>query len=111
MGGKTFEATTENFASEVLEARLPVLVDVWAEWCGPCRMVAPIVEAMASEFDGVMKVGKLDADANQDIVIEYGIQSIPTLMLFKGGEMVSRVIGFKPRERLINELELAWHLG
>ncbi len=111
MGGKTFEATTENFASEVLGADTPVLVDFWAVWCGPCKMIAPIVDELASEYDGRLKVGKLDADANPDVIIQYGVLGIPTLMLFNGGEVVSRVTGYKPRERLIDELGLAEQLA
>ena len=111
MGGKTFEATTDNFANEVLGAETPVLVDFWAVWCGPCKMIAPIVDELANEYDGRLKVGKLDADANPDVVIQYGVLGIPTLMLFNGGEVVSRVTGYKPRERLITELGLVEQLA
>ena len=110
MAGKTFEATTDNFASEVLGAKQPVLIDFWAEWCGPCKMIAPIVEQLASDYDGRLKVGKLDADANPDVIIQYGVMGIPTLILFNQGEVVSRVTGYKPRERLIDELGLVEQL-
>ncbi|MDD9956916.1 MAG: thioredoxin [Anaerolineaceae bacterium] len=111
MGSKTFEATTENFASEVLGADTPVLVDFWAEWCGPCKMIAPIVDQLADDYEGRLKVGKLDADANPDVVIQYGVMGIPTLILFNKGEVVNRVTGFKPRERLIDELGLAGQIA
>ncbi|MDE0610467.1 MAG: thioredoxin [Anaerolineaceae bacterium] len=111
MGSKTFEATTENFASEVLGADTPVLVDFWAEWCGPCKMIAPIVDQLADDYEGRLKVGKLDADANPDVVIQYGVMGIPTLILFNKGEVVNRVTGFKPRECLIDELGLAGQIA
>jgi thioredoxin 1 len=104
------EATTANFQSEVLGSETPVLVDFWAEWCGPCRMIAPIVEELAQEYDGKLKVAKLDADANQEVIMDYGVMGIPTLILFKGGEIVGRVTGFKPKERIVAELKIADHV-
>lgn len=111
MGDKTFEATTENFESEVLNSETPVLVDFWAEWCGPCKMIAPIVDEIATEYEGKLRVAKLDADLNQDVLMEYGIMGIPTLILFKGGEAVARVTGYKPKDRIKAELQLLNHVN
>jgi thioredoxin 1 len=92
--------TDANFDTEVLKASTPVLVDFWAPWCGPCRAVAPTVEALASEFTGKLKVVKLNTDEDQEVAIKYGVGSIPTLMVFKNGEMVERVIGNRPKAEL-----------
>ena len=92
--------TDANFETEVLKSGTPVLVDFWAPWCGPCRAVAPIVEAIAQEFDGKVKVVKLNTDEEQEIAIKYGVGSIPTLMVFKNGEMVERVVGNRPKTEL-----------
>src|SRR5262245_2715968 len=92
--------TDANFDSEVLKSNTPVLVDFWASWCGPCRAVAPTVEALANEFGGKLKVVKLNTDEEQEIAIKYGVGSIPTLMVFKNGEMVERVIGNRPKAEL-----------
>lgn len=104
MGGKTFEATTTNFQTEVLESETPVLVDFWAEWCGPCKMIAPIVEQIADEHEGKIKVGKLDADQHQDILMNYRVMSIPTLILFKGGQPVETIVGYQPKDKIVNKL-------
>ncbi|MBZ0295769.1 MAG: thioredoxin [Anaerolineae bacterium] len=111
MGANTFEATTANFQTEVLNSETPVLVDFWAEWCGPCKMVSPIVEEIANEYGGKLRVAKLDADTNQDVIMQYGIMGIPTLILFKGGEAVARVTGYKPKDKITSELGLAKHLN
>lgn len=92
--------TDANFDSEVLRSGTPVLVDFWAPWCGPCRAVAPAVDAIASEFAGKLKVVKLNTDEEQEIAIKYGVVSIPTLMVFKNGEMVERVMGNRPKADL-----------
>ena len=92
--------TDANFDSEVLKAGTPVLVDFWAPWCGPCRAVAPAVDAIASEFSGRVKVVKLNTDEEQQVAIKYGVGSIPTLMVFKNGEMVERVLGVRPKGEL-----------
>jgi thioredoxin 1 len=92
--------TDASFDHEVLKADTPVLVDFWAPWCGPCRAVAPTVEALAQEFGGRLKVVKLNTDEEQGVAIKYGVGSIPTLMVFKNGEMVERVIGNRPRAEL-----------
>lgn len=101
MGENIFEVTEATFDNDVLKSNTPVLVDFWAEWCGPCRMIAPLVDQLAQKYDGRLRVGKLDTDANQEIVMRFGIMGIPTLILFKGGEVAERIIGFKP----MNELE------
>lgn len=105
MGEKTFEVTIENFQVEVLGADQPVLVDFWAEWCGPCKMIAPIVDQLSHEYEGKLRVGKLDADEYPEILQQYGIMGIPTLILFKGGQPVERMVGFKPKNELIARIE------
>ena len=104
MAAATFEVGQDEFQTEVLNSDTPVLVDFWAEWCGPCKMIAPIVDEIATEYNGRLRVAKVDADANQDILINYGIMSIPTLILFKGGEAVERITGFKPKGKIISKI-------
>ena len=107
MAGKApMEVTDANFESEVLQADMPVLVDFWAEWCAPCRMVAPVLEELADEFAGRLKVAKLNVDANRETSAKYEIMSIPTVILFKGGNVVKQVVGALPKESLMKELEL-----
>lgn len=98
------EVTDDTFESEVLQSAEPTLVDFWAAWCGPCRMVAPVVEEIAAEYDGKLRVVKLDVDSNQRTPNRYGIQGIPTLILFKGGAEAARIVGFRPKEALVEEL-------
>jgi thioredoxin 1 len=94
------EFTDANFEAEVLKSDQPVLVDFWAEWCMPCRMLAPTVDQIAEEFAGKAKVGKLDTDANREVAVKYGIHAIPTIILFKDGEPVEKFIGLKNRDEL-----------
>jgi thioredoxin 1 len=106
--GKYIEATEANFEQEVLKSELPVLVDFWAVWCAPCHIIAPIVEELASDKEGKMKVAKVDVDNNQGIAAKYGIRSIPTLMIFKNGEVVDQMIGAVPKSMI--ESKLVKHL-
>lgn len=94
-----------SFENEVVNADKPVLVDFWAEWCGPCRMIAPILEQIAEEYSGGLKITKLDTDNNPQTMMKFGVQSIPTLILFKDGKEVERIIGYQPKERLLNRLK------
>lgn len=97
--------TDSTFATEVLNSELPVLVDFWAPWCGPCRLVAPVVDELATQYNGQLKVVKLNTDDNEAIAREYSIRSIPTLILFKGGEVVDRVIGAVPKTTLATTID------
>ena len=99
--------TDENFAGEVLESDKPVLVDFWAAWCGPCRIVGPIVEELAGEYDGRVKVCKLDVDGAMKTAGEYGIRSIPTLLIFKDGKVADQVIGAVPKGQIVEKVEAA----
>ena len=98
------EFTDANFDQDVLQSDIPVLVDFWAGWCAPCKMIAPIVEEIASEYDGKVKVGKVDVDANPQIAGKYGIRSIPSLLIFKGGELVNQIIGMQPKAAITEKL-------
>ena len=104
---KPIEFTDQNFNLEVLQSDKPVLVDFWAVWCGPCKMIAPIVEELAGEFEGKAKVGKLDVDNNQESAIKYGVRSIPTVLIFKGGKVVDTIIGAVPKVQIKQKLEAA----
>jgi thioredoxin 1 len=94
------EFTDDNFQAEVLQSEKPVLVDFWAPWCGPCKMIGPIIEKLSNELSGTVKIGKLNVDDNPATAQEYGVMSIPTLLLFKGGKVVGTTMGFTPEPRL-----------
>lgn len=96
--------TDQNFDEEIKKATLPVLVDFWAEWCGPCRMMEPHIEALATELDGKVIIGKLDVDANQQTAQKFGVMSIPTTIIFKGGVEAKRMVGYQDRDALIKAL-------
>jgi len=101
----TTQVTEATFAAEVLQSNVPVLVDFWAEWCGPCRAVAPILEEISNEYAAKIKVVKLNTDENSAIAIKYGISSIPTLNVFVGGQVVKSIVGAKPKPMLLRDLE------
>jgi thioredoxin 1 len=101
---KPIAVSDETFQSEVLDSKRPVLVDFWADWCGPCRMIAPSVNAMAEEYETVLKVAKVDVDENPAVPGRYGIVGIPTLMLFKGGQVVERITGALPKDRIVAQI-------
>lgn len=95
----------QNFETEVLKSDLPVLVDFWAVWCGPCRVIGPIVSELAHEYEGKMKVGKLNVDENNQLAFRYNVMSIPTLKIFKGGQVVGEVVGAAPKATIESELK------
>ena len=101
---KPVELTEESFEQEVLKAAIPVLVDFWAAWCGPCKMIAPIVEELATEYEGKLKIGKVDVDNHQKIAMQYGIRSIPTLLIFKSGKVVEQIVGAAPKKTVVEKL-------
>ncbi len=103
--GKALTFTDDSFEEDVLNSDKPVLVDFWAEWCGPCRMVGPVVEELAGEYEGKAKIGKVDVDNNPEISTKYGIRSIPSLLIFKNGEVVDQIVGAVPKAQLKKQLE------
>ena len=101
---KPVELSETNFEQEVLKATIPVLVDFWAVWCGPCKMIAPIVDELSVEYEGKLKIGKVDVDNHQSIAMQYGIRSIPTLLIFKAGKVVEQIVGAAPKKSLVEKL-------
>ncbi len=102
---KPRDVSDDNFEQEVLKSTKPVLVDFWAPWCGPCRMVSPIVEELATEYDGKVEFVKVNTDDNPNTSVKYGIRSIPTLLVFKDGEAVGQIVGFRPKSDLKERLD------
>jgi thioredoxin 1 len=101
------EFTDSNFETEVLQSTQPVLVDFWAEWCGPCRMLAPTIDKLAEAYEGKAKVGKLDTDANREVAIKFGISAIPTVLLFKGGQVAQKFVGLRPERDFREAIDAA----
>ena len=105
--GNTIAVTDSNFEEIVIKSDIPVLVDFWATWCRPCQMIAPILEELTDEYDGKLTIAKLDVDNSQQTAQRYRVMSIPTMILFKGGEPVANMVGFKPKDALKQELDTA----
>ena len=99
------ELSDDNFETEVLKSDKPVLVDFWAEWCMPCRMLAPTIDELATQYEGKVKVGKLDTDANRDVSMKFDINAIPTIILFKDGQVVRKFVGITPKQEFASELD------
>jgi len=99
------ELTNDNFKKEVLESKVPVLVDFYSDWCPPCKIMLPVIEQIAEKFEGKIKVGKVNIDENKELASQYSVMSIPTFIIFKNGESVSRFMGAQPKERVVEEIE------
>ena len=105
MAENLIEFTDDNFDTEVLKSNLPVLVDFWAEWCGPCKMIAPIVEEIAGDYAGKVKVGKVNVDFNNQVAMQYGIRGIPALLVFKSGAVANQIVGAVPKNNITQILD------
>lgn len=108
-GNGIFELTDSNFDQDVLKSETPVLVDFWAAWCGPCRALAPIVDELAKDYQGKLKIGKMDVDSNSATPMRYGVRGIPTLLVFKGGQVVEQLVGYRPKDAIQQALDK--HVG
>jgi thioredoxin 1 len=104
MGAAT-HTSDSDFKKDVLDSKIPVLVDFWAEWCGPCKMVAPVLDELAKEYEGKIKIAKVDVDQNQQVAGNFNIRSIPTLLFFKDGQVVKQLIGAHPKTKLVTEIQ------
>ncbi len=105
MSENIHEFTDQSFDTDVVQADLPVLIDFWADWCGPCKAIAPTIEEIAGDYAGKVKVGKLNVDQNQNTAMQYGVRSIPTLLIMKNGEVVSQIVGAVPKENITKALD------
>lgn len=103
--GDLLQVTDKNFEQEILKSNIPAMVDFWAEWCGPCKMVGPVVEELAKEYEGKIKIAKMNVDENRQTPAKYGIRAIPTLILFKGGNVVQTIVGAQPKSAIEEELK------
>jgi thioredoxin 1 len=103
--GDIFEVSDESFESEIINSDIPSIVDFWAEWCGPCKKIGPVVEELAGEYAGKIKVAKMDVDSNRQTPAKFGIRNIPTLILFKGGEVVNTIVGAQPKSAIEEEIK------
>ena len=100
-----FDVTDDSFEQDVIQSDLPTVVDFWAVWCAPCKRIAPLLDEMAAEYEGQLKVAKLNVDENYDTAGKYGVMSIPTLLVFKGGQPVERIVGFMPKDHLMGKIK------
>ena len=103
--GAASHTSDSEFKQDVLDSKIPVLVDFWAEWCGPCKMVAPVLDELAKEFEGKIKIAKVDVDQNQQVAGSFNIRSIPTMLFFKNGQVVKQLVGAHPKAKLVSEIQ------